>query len=565
MNSRQKEILQSQLKSEEEVVSELRHVYMRARRDVSERIKGLEARTDVENLQSIVYQKQYQEALKKQLDSILDIMNANQFETISDYLGKCYEDGFLGTMYDLHGQGIPLIMPINQRQMVEAIQIDSKISEGLYKRLGVDTNDLKDSIRQYVSRGIASSQSWADVARSINYRMNIGMNRSVRIARTEGHRVASKSTLDAQRAAKEKGADVVKQWDATLDKRTRPHHARLDGQLREIDDPFEVDGHKAMYPGGFGIASEDINCRCAILQRARWALDEDELTTLKERAEYFGLDKTEDFEEFKKKYLEISENDAQESGNRDIINVEYVESTYGHTHADAVKQQLENADSDVREVWNRYSGDFRTDDPAYSGQQAYYSPSSDSVRLNINYASSGSSYQTPYQVLHHEYGHMTDYLAARQYGHSRYTAFTEVFAGLDEDGKPIFNSEYGSRGLLGETARTELKNLLSQIKKTNGVRRKAEAAQILIDEITSNYSLLARSDVSDMLEGAGIGVAYPLGVGHGTSYWKDRDNGKEIFAEMLSAEAASPESLACIQQYFPETYKVFRTILGVIK
>ena len=59
-----------------------------------------------------------------------------------------------------------------------------------------------------------------------------------------------------------------------------------------------------MYPSGFGIASEDSYCRCTLLQRAKWALDDDELQTLKERAEYFELDKTKDFNEFKSKYLE---------------------------------------------------------------------------------------------------------------------------------------------------------------------------------------------------------------------------------------------------------------------
>lgn len=59
-----------------------------------------------------------------------------------------------------------------------------------------------------------------------------------------------------------------------------------------------------MYPSGFGIASEDIHCRCTLLQRAKWTLDEDELQTLKERASYYDLDKTKDFNEFKSKYLE---------------------------------------------------------------------------------------------------------------------------------------------------------------------------------------------------------------------------------------------------------------------
>lgn len=59
-----------------------------------------------------------------------------------------------------------------------------------------------------------------------------------------------------------------------------------------------------MHPSGFGIASEDIHCRCALLQRVKWALDEKELNTLKERASFYELDKTKDFNDFKSKYLE---------------------------------------------------------------------------------------------------------------------------------------------------------------------------------------------------------------------------------------------------------------------
>ena len=63
-------------------------------------------------------------------------LNNNQYESVSDYLKDCYEDGFIGTLYDLQGQGIPLIFPINQEEIVEAIILDSKISEGLYTKMG---------------------------------------------------------------------------------------------------------------------------------------------------------------------------------------------------------------------------------------------------------------------------------------------------------------------------------------------------------------------------------------------------------------------------------------------
>ena len=62
-----------------------------------------------------------------------------------------------------------------------------------------------------------------------------------------------------------------------------------------------------MYPNNLGIPSLDINYRCAVLQRARWALDQDELETLKEQAKYYGLNKSRDFEDFKKKHLNTND------------------------------------------------------------------------------------------------------------------------------------------------------------------------------------------------------------------------------------------------------------------
>ena len=69
-----------------------------------------------------------------------------------------------------------------------------------------------------------------------------------------------------------------------------------------------------MFPGDpSGSAAEVINCRCTANTRARWALDDGELQTLKDRAEYFGLDKTKNFEDYKQKYLKAVEN--SENGN----------------------------------------------------------------------------------------------------------------------------------------------------------------------------------------------------------------------------------------------------------
>lgn len=573
----------SLLKSEAEAVKALESQYRRALTDINRKVRDFQAEIDLldaamnqdglddatrallqSQRRSKIYQKQYQEALKGQVSGILDKMQGDNYSTIESYLKDSYENGYVGTMYDIAKQGIPVITPIDQAAAVRAILVDSKVSGGLYKRLGIEVSALKKAVTQEISRGIATGLGYGDIARNIANATSAPFSRTKAIARTEGHRVQQTSTADAQQAAKTKGADVVKQWDATLDGETRESHRMVDGEIRELDEKFS---NGLMYPGDpSGPAAEVINCRCASLTRARWALDEEELQTMKDRAAFFGLDKTENFEDFKWKYLKAAEN----VGSDMAIPIDtspqmaYINNTYGATHAAAVKSTLQNADPNVKTVWNKYQGRFKTSDANYNGGQAYYSPRSDNVTLNIGYAASGSSYQAPYQVLFHEYGHMTDYLAARDAGFNAYTAFTEVFDGVDTAGKAVFTTS-GTDGLLGRTAKQEVKNTISNIKKAHKVTRKAEAAQILIDEIRQSYSLLARSDVSDMLEGAGIGVKYPLGVGHGLGYWKNRDNGKEIFAEILSAEAASPESLACIKKYFPETYKVFRKILEVIK
>lgn len=252
-------------------------------------------------LQAKIYQKNYQAALQKQVNTIYDKMQKEQFKTVSDYLEECYENGFVGTMYDLQGQGIPLAFPLDQESMVRAVQLDSKISQGLYKKLGEDISTLKMKITGQVSRGISSGMTFDQIAQQLAGTSKIGFNNAIRIARTEGHRIQVQSAMDACQNAKDSGADVVKQWDSTLDGNTRPSHRKVDGEIRELDEPFS---NGLMFPGDpAGGAGEVVNCRCALLQRARWALDDDELQTLKDRAAFFGLDKTDNFDDFKAKYL----------------------------------------------------------------------------------------------------------------------------------------------------------------------------------------------------------------------------------------------------------------------
>lgn len=57
-----------------------------------------------------------------------------------------------------------------------------------------------------------------------------------------------------------------KRWNAILDSRTRPAHSLADGQERNINRPFIVDGQRMMRPGDTSLgasAGNVINCRCS--------------------------------------------------------------------------------------------------------------------------------------------------------------------------------------------------------------------------------------------------------------------------------------------------------------
>lgn len=312
MNKAQKEVQQAQLDEEKKVIKLLERVYEQAKKDCEQKIRELSARTDLENLQSIVYQKEYQQMMVDQLEAMLYDLHEGQFTTIADYLEQSYINGYVGMFYDLQSTGIPLVIPIQQDQVVKALKTNSKLSSGLYKRLGEDVDYLKRSIRAELSRGISSGSSWNEmairIAKGMNSPFNKAINNAIRIARTEGHRIQNEAALDGQHGAKKKGADIVKQWDSTLDSRTRPEHRECDGQIREIDEPFDVGGEKMQAPGVGGSARNVCNCRCCLLQRAKWALDDDELKTLQERAAFFGLDKSKSFEDFKSRYLNLPKN-----------------------------------------------------------------------------------------------------------------------------------------------------------------------------------------------------------------------------------------------------------------
>lgn len=355
MRKSEKEALQAMLDDEQETIKALEKAYQRAIRRIDNHIRILESD---EMTQSKIYQKRYQKAMKAQINAALDELHKKSNQTIEEYLTRSYQHGYVGTMYSLHKQGMPLLSPIDQRAVTRAIRTDSKLSGRLYGELGVDMQKLKKTIRREISVGISIGSDYSMIARQVQISSGIPLKRAKTIVRTEGHRIQQQSADDARNAAKGQGCQVVKQWDAVLDGNTRTDHRILDGQIREVGEPFEIDGKKAEYPGAFGRPEEDCNCRCVALTRAKWVLDADELQTMKDRAKFFGLDKAEGFREFEEKYLKAEKVlNKQRKGGIIQMDLQFfansAEKDLQRQKTSSIRKSLETFDQRIVEHWHK--------------------------------------------------------------------------------------------------------------------------------------------------------------------------------------------------------------------
>lgn len=520
MNKIEKQVIKFQLDKEQAAIDDLERQYKRALRDIEERIKLLQA-DDL--TQSKIYQLQYQKALRGQVEGILDKLQGDEYATIQQYLHDSYQDGFIGTMYSVHGQGIPLILPLDQNAAVKAVITDSQIQEGLYNHLGVNIKQLKQAIRQEITRGIATNMPFADIARNIANRSKAPLSRAKTIVRTEGHRIQQASANDAREAAKANGCDVVKQWDVTLDSDTRPTHRRLDGQIRETDKPFEMDGKEAMYPGDFGKPEEDCNCRCVALTRAKWALDEDELKTLKERAKYFGLtkEKSKDFADFEAKYIRAS----QEADTTNFWNLKG--GTAVTDYSITLTNRYEEGSETAKAVFSKYIPQGgAVVDGKHTGKAHHQAG-----KVFMNYAADAANVRGAGTTFFHEHGHCVDYKAGR-------VSHSDKFL---------------------DALKKDMHNLYA----ATGKRNKRDAEYDIMCMLTAQNTINKANGVSDIVYGLTKGKTGGIWK-HDKKYYTGYALQEEAFAHMFEV-SFSAEKQALLKRFFPEAWNVFCEILEGIK
>ena len=307
MTKYEKEILQAQIDLEEKIGHDLKAALRKALNKTARKVKELQLSEIMEKLPEAavfsipdtsgepiylpqqrgqVYQAQYQQEIADYVQEPIQELESETQKIVKRSMWEYYVLGALSVMYLLHRQKTPLVFPVaslaqdaDDTMFTSGISVtfsDVQVAES-YKYVRNAYRDLQVRTVADISRHISNGIPYSKIAREIANNMDgtpfhKAYSKAMTIVRTEGGRIRSETEYRAQLAAKARGIDIVKQWSAVLDGRTRDSHRRVDGENRKIEERFS---NGLLYPCEAGqAASEVINCRCVAFSRVRQHLND---------------------------------------------------------------------------------------------------------------------------------------------------------------------------------------------------------------------------------------------------------------------------------------------------
>jgi SPP1 gp7 family putative phage head morphogenesis protein len=207
--------------------------------------------------------------LEEELKQRLMELTGKNAKTLEQSLKDIYELSYYTTGYSLDTASYEQVggigyMPVREETVIASIQ--NPISGlTLSERLEKNRMNLIYSVKQELTQGLILGESYAKMAKRLKDTFEGDAAKAIRVVQTESHRVKNAGRFDSMQVAQAKGIQLKKKWVSTLDRKTRDRHRRLDGQTVNLDEPFKSGGAEALYPGSFGVAKQDINCRCTYI------------------------------------------------------------------------------------------------------------------------------------------------------------------------------------------------------------------------------------------------------------------------------------------------------------
>lgn len=140
----------------------------------------------------------------------------------------------------------------------------------LSETLEKNRKDIIYKIRQTVTQGLVRGSTYKQMASELNQVFDDDYKKSIRVARTETHRVVQQGALDSAKYANKKGIIMMKKWRNMKDSRVRQtskaNHVKMDNVKIPVEELFDLgNGERGEAPGNTGYAHHDINCRCILV------------------------------------------------------------------------------------------------------------------------------------------------------------------------------------------------------------------------------------------------------------------------------------------------------------
>lgn len=279
----------------EDIEKRLRKEYRQATKEVEQKLDNYFAafRRKDEKKRALldageITQKEYndwrygQMCVGKRWEDMRDKLAADLSKT--DVIARNIADGYMPEVYAVNhnfatyqietGARLDTSYTLYDAQSVERLVRDNP---DVLPQIGRTTQELIDkgilkkwnmkNIQSTAIQGILQGESITKLAKRMANDVGASNYKDcVRHARTMTTATQNAGRVDGFKRANDMGIDVMQEWVATIDGRTRHEHRILDGQRRKVGEPFEVEGEKIMYPADPTAPYHLImNCRCTLI------------------------------------------------------------------------------------------------------------------------------------------------------------------------------------------------------------------------------------------------------------------------------------------------------------
>lgn len=210
-------------------------------------------------------QRQRLSNLEKMIIREINRIYAQNTKLLIDSLAETYQEMYYmtGWAIEMELAGAQLTWGFLKPEVIKQAVLAPIDKLTLNDRLQRNRKRIIAEIKHQLTQGLILGDSYEEMAQRMKKVLEQDVVKSRTIARTEGHRVRNQGKMESAKKAAESGLNMVKVWDATLDKRTRPAHRWLDGTIVGVHEDFvSMFGGRGLAPGLMKTARDDINCRC---------------------------------------------------------------------------------------------------------------------------------------------------------------------------------------------------------------------------------------------------------------------------------------------------------------